>query len=216
MEQLVRALGRFQPDRKTFEILAVIMVLVTAVLIYGFKEDYQTIPLEEEGGVEMAEQKSAKDEEALYVDIDGAVRAPGVYRLSQGARVFEAIDKAGGLKKKADTSTINLAEKVKDGQKINVPAKGGSRNTGAASSADSSGAASSGLSTGGIADGGRININSATSEELQQINGIGPATARKIIDYRNANGAFKNTEELKNVNGIGDKTFEKMREMVTV
>ena len=127
-----------------------------------------------------------------------ATRA-GVTGKSIDAAARKVIEKAGGLKKNAEMDQINRAEIVTDGQKIVIPAKG-------ETIAASGGAAASGL----------ININTADSTALQEIPGVGPATAEKIIAYRTENGRFASKEDIKNVSGIGEKTYEKMKDKITV
>jgi competence protein ComEA len=154
----------------------------------------------------------------IYVDVAGAVKNPGVVMIDVGSRVFQAIDAAGGGLKGADTRGLNLAAVINDGEHIYVPTEdeiaSGNVPQNAANGSVSGGAVAGSASSG--SENGKININTADSTALQQLNGVGPATAQKIIDYRNANGKFKATEELKNVSGIGDKTFEKMKDYICV
>ena len=138
------------------------------------------------------------------MDIGGQVKNPGVYTVKEGTRVFEVIEKAGGLTEDAFIEQINQAEAVTDGQKIVIPSSEDAQQSLMPQTA--SGKDSSGL----------VNINSADSETLQEIPGVGPATAEKIIAYRTENGRFSSIEDLKNVSGIGDKTFEKMKDKITV
>lgn len=150
----------------------------------------------------------------IIVDVAGAVSTPSVVELPEGSRVFEAIEKAGGLTGEADTRVINQAEFLVDGQKLYIPTKqeikelesGGG---GTAISSNSPYTSISGKS-------GLVNINTADSAALQQLTGIGPVTADKIINYRNKNGKFNSIEEIKNVSGIGEKTFEKFKDKITV
>ena len=146
----------------------------------------------------------------IVVDVSGAVMNPSVVELSEGSRVYEAIEKAGGLSKDADTKMLNQAEMLIDGQKVYIPtaqemeeaSKGGSSPIPSFQS-----------------DAGRpekININTASAELLQQLSGVGPSTAEKIINYRNENGKFTRIEDIKNVSGIGEKTFEKFKDKITV
>lgn len=159
---------------------------------------------------ETAEPSSAELEEGdIYVDIDGAVNNPGVYKVSQGTRLFQVIDLAGGLTEEAATGSLNRAEEVYDGQKITVIS---STSDGSPESDHNSGGASG---TSGITNG-RVNINTADSVTLQTIPGIGPSKASRIIDYRNASGKFKKIEDIKNVTGIGDATFESIKDYITV
>ncbi|MDR1068925.1 MAG: helix-hairpin-helix domain-containing protein [Clostridiales Family XIII bacterium] len=150
----------------------------------------------------------------IYVDIAGAVQNPGVVEMDAGSRVFQAIEAAGGQLATADASVINLAAPLNDGEHIYVPtkeevAKGTYAQQGAATGGDP-GAASQGDAQG------KININTADATALQQLNGVGPSTAQKILDYRNSNGKFTTIEQLKNVSGIGEKTFEKLKEHICV
>lgn len=212
MEKLRQGLRRLTENRNSIKLLAVIMIIITAFLFYGMKEKNDTITVSE--GVTAAKEETGEEKTStggvLYVDVGGAVARPGVYKMNAGDRVFEAVEKAGGLTKKADTSALNQAEEVKDGQKIQIPEKG--ENAGA----PDAGAAESSLSSAASAPGGKININTADSTDLQQLSGVGPATAQKIIDYRTQNGPFKRIDDLKNVSGIGEKTFDKMKENITI
>lgn len=148
------------------------------------------------GGQETAEQAAR-----IYVDISGCVKEPGVYEVSEGTRVFQLIEEAGGLTEDADIEGINRAEPLIDGQKIVIYERTGD-------SAASAGA--------GEEKDGRININTADSELLQEIPGVGPVTAEKIIRYREENGRFAAAEDLKNVSGIGEKTFDKLKDHIRV
>ena len=141
----------------------------------------------------------------IIVDIGGEVVSPMVAELDEGSRVADAIEAAGGVTKNADLTDINRAAFIEDGEKIYIPALPSEEN-------ESDDGGGSGTSSG-YSDG-KININTADSEELQELSGVGPATAQKIIDYRKENGRFSSIEDIKNVSGIGDKSFEKIKDMI--
>ncbi|MBR6015184.1 MAG: helix-hairpin-helix domain-containing protein, partial [Firmicutes bacterium] len=159
--------------------------------------------------------------------------SPGVVRLTEGARVFQAIEAAGGVVSMGDTSLLNLAQQLNDGDKLYVPFTGetvtlpdGSQivaGTGQAQAAGATGLVSgaggasliSGASDASGA-GGKVNINTATSEELQTLSGIGIVTAGKIVDYRSKNGKFSRPEDIKNVSGIGDRTYDNIKDDICV
>jgi competence protein ComEA len=138
----------------------------------------------------------------LVVHVVGAVREPGLYRLREGSRVDDAIQRAGGPKPKAALELVNLASPVADGQQVVVPVRGS-----AGPSVTSSPGAPG--TTGGI-----VHLNSATLEDLDALPGVGPVTAQKILDYRTANGAFSSVDELDAVPGIGPATLEELRPLV--
>lgn len=155
----------------------------------------------------------------IYVDIGGAVKSPMLAELPDGSRVDDAIKAAGGLKKEADMTNINRAEFLVDGQKIFIPSyaldEDGNVIEGSASAGPAAG--TSGAPDGAAgAQNGKVNINTADSAQLQTLNGVGPATAQKIIDYRDSSGRFVTIEDIKNVSGIGDKTFEKLKDSICV
>lgn len=143
----------------------------------------------------------------IKVYVNGEVKCPGVYTLSAGSRVEEAVLKAGGLTELADRFSVNMAKKLKDEDYViienkNIKAKPLTAGTQA---------------TGSISSGSdKIDINSATKEQLKTVPGIGEITATKIIEYREKNGAFKSIEDLKKVGRIGDKTIEKFKEKIEV
>lgn len=161
----------------------------------------------------------AAEEEAaaaplVVVHVDGAVAAPGVYELAEDARVNDAVAAAGGLLSEADTSTINLAAPVSDGAKVHIPT---SEELGAGAQATSGDSGVSGLPTGAApAVPSLVNINTATSEELQGLSGVGEATAAAIIEDRQANGPFATPEDLMRVSGIGEKKFAKIKADICV
>lgn len=145
--------------------------------------------------------ETSKENTEIYVDISGCVYKPGVYKINDGTRLFQVIEKAGGLTEDADRDSINQAEKVYDGQKILIQSKLGINNV---------------ISDYTKEQNGKININTADSMKLQEIPGVGPSTAKKIIDYRETYGKFKSVEDIVNVSGIGEKTFENIREYIIV
>ena len=132
----------------------------------------------------------------IMVHITGAVASPGLYFIPEDSRVNDAILAAGGFLDTADTSFINLAGLVKDGDKIHVPEL------------------MPGLSIGG--SGLLVNINSATQAELENLPGIGPTLAKRIVDYRNQYGFFDTVDSLKDVPGIGEAVFEQIQDLITV
>lgn len=151
----------------------------------------------------------------LIVDMKGAVRRPGIYTMNTGERVSDAVARAGGLTGKADENKINLAQKVVDEMVIFVPEKGAGS---AADLSGSSGAASvpQGSAQTAVPSGGKVNINTADEQALQNLTGIGPSKAKAIVQYREEHGPFKSVDDLNNVSGIGDKSLEKMRPDATV
>jgi len=153
----------------------------------------------------------------VVVYVCGAVRTPGVVRLPAGARVTDALELAGGPTAKAELAAVNLAAPVTDGQQILVPERGAAVATAPATSGSSSASGSLSVSPGGgAAPGALININTASLEELDSLDGVGPSTAQKIIDYRTENGGFKTVDEIKEVPGIGDAKFAAMKDSITV
>ncbi len=136
----------------------------------------------------------------VLVHVVGAVRDPGLYRLREGDRVADAIERAGGAGAKADLAGVNLAAPVVDGTQVVVPAAGAAR-------------ASPDGGTGGSS--GPISLGSATVEELDTLPGIGPVTAEKIVSWRDAHGPFRSVDDLDAVPGIGPTRIEQLRELVT-
>jgi competence protein ComEA len=158
----------------------------------------------------------------IVVDVGGAVNNPTVLILPEGSRVYEALESAGGLLPQADIREINKATVLKDGDRIYIPSMdevvsktqvprsvGGGAGTGVTNAVDSS-------ENSGGAEDAPININTADSRELQKLSGVGPSTAQKILDYREANGRFESIEDIKKVSGIGEKTFEKLKDKLAV
>jgi competence protein ComEA len=143
------------------------------------------------------------------VHVAGAVRRPGVYRLSAGARVKDAVKRAGGARQGADVNAINLAAKVVDGQQVVVPARGRAGAVAASGAAgDSAGASAAGTS------GPPISLNNATAEQLDTLDGVGPATAQKIIGWRTQHGGFRSVADLGQVPGIGPKKLAALKDKV--
>jgi len=153
----------------------------------------------------------------LKVHVVGAVTRPGLYEVDAGSRVADALEKAGGATPAADLNLINLAAKLADGQQLVVPEKGDTEGLGTGATA-ASGAGSAGGSAGTGATGVKqpINLNTATAEQLDVLDGIGPKTAQKIIEYREAHGGFNSIEELMEVSGIGAAKFEQIKNQVVI
>ena len=143
-----------------------------------------------------------QSQNAIFVHVCGAVKRPGVYDLNPDARVCDAIKAAKGLKKRAADTDVNQAQKVSDGEQIYIPYR--SRNA----TEVSDGATN--------ATDGRINLNSASLEELTTLPGIGDAKAASILAYREEHGSFASIEEIKNISGIKDGVYTKIEAYITV
>ena len=139
-------------------------------------------------------------EEYVYVSILGLVQNPGVYVLKKGSRMYEAINEAGGVIEDGDISTVNLVDIIEDGTQIIIKPMN----------------ENGGNQAPGIGSDGKVNINTADSNTLCTIPGIGPSRAKDIISYREKNGRFKKIEDIMNVSGIKEGTFGKIKDSITV
>lgn len=194
--------------------IAVALLFIGARAVRGesggessYSGDYSTESYDDEGG----ESESGEEEESfsvsgeagdVVVDVTGAVRRPGVYRLPAGSRVDDAVKRAGGASGKAELDSLNLAALLADGQQIVVPERtpaGATAGPGVAAAA-------------GAAEEGPISLATATSAELDTIDGIGPVTAEDIIDFREEHGGLSSVDQLDQISGIGPATMEALRE----
>ena len=188
--------------KKKFSLIFLIALIVPMMACgmsneAAFYDEELNIEEEEET---VSEPKESEEEELIYVSILGCVQKPGVYIFKKGTRMYEAINEAGGVTDDGDVSTINLVDIIKDGTQIVIrPAKD----------------ESTGLAPGIGADG-KVNINTADSNVLVTIPGIGPARAKDIISYREKNGGFQKIEDIMNIPGIKEKTFESIKDNITV
>ncbi len=156
------------------------------------------------------EEVQTEQSMALYADICGAVQEPGVYKLEEGARIFQLIEQAGGLREDADLTSVNQAEKVTDGMKVRIYTKE------EAASLPQQIWESTAESEQTAPISAKININSADIAQLTQLTGIGEARAADIIAYRTEHGRFLTIEEIMNVSGIKESTFQKIKDQIVV
>ena len=150
--------------------------------------------------------------ETLYVHVCGAVNAPGVYELKTDARIYEALEAAGGMTEDAAADWINQAEALSDGERIYVPTQEEAEES--AQSVSGRWADPNGNAGGSVSD--KININTAAKEELMTLSGIGASKAESILKYRQEHGNFQNIEDLKKIEGIKDGVFNKIKDDITV
>lgn len=160
------------------------------------------------------EGSGAGEDGGLVVDVKGAVRRPGVYRMAPGARAMDAVRRAGGVTRRADRLGVNLAARLVDGGEVVVPQRGAATGSGAGAIGAAAGhGAGAGTGTGGGAAGAplQLDLNTASAQELEQLDGVGPATAAKIVAYRDQHGGFRSIEELDEVSGIGEAKLAAIR-----
>jgi competence protein ComEA len=214
--------------------LAAYAACVVLVVLLGWRVlrsdgEKSTAPVAVRGGVATTTTTGAPEgpsvsvaparDGSATVHVVGAVRRPGVYRLRLGQRVQDAIRRAGGASGTTDLQAINLAAKIADGQQIVVPRRAA---TTGGSAAAAGGGAPAGTAVGGssgaagAAPSGPINLNSATTEQLDTLDGVGPATAQKILEYRTQHGGFSSIDDLAQIPGIGPKKLEALKTQVTV
>ena len=182
----------------------ILLILVGVGGLFSKKEESveETTVVETTMLAEKTEVSTTK-ETVIFVDIKGAVKKPGVYQMKAGDRVKDAIDAAGGLTAEADSQKVNLAQRVEDQMVIVVPKVG-----------EEAEAIPAGATSKEVSKEGKVNINTATVEELKTLKGVGEKKAEAIIEYRKKNGSFKAKEDLMKVRGIGKKLFESFEERI--
>lgn len=215
-------------------IILMILVLIGGGLYYFFVVKDEGVDIESlsgrnvlipyEDGNNVNEITEIVEEiKRIVVDVAGEVKKPGVIEIDEGSRIKDAIELAGGVTNKADTSDMNLAYKLEDGMKIKVPSKKAKeanieKDTDTYVSTDAgSGVKTQESRTSNASNKAKvININTASQAELETLPGVGSATASKIIKYRDEKGKFKKKEDIKNVSGIGDSKYEKLKNYIKV
>ena len=191
--------------REKYGLIIFIIVIITVVSFFYYNNKKKnTIEVITKGSNVQSEGNENKKEIRVYVC--GEIIKPGVYNLLEGDRLIKLIEMAGGFTQSADMEAVNLAEKLVDEEFIKVPAL----------IVNSNGENVNASITLGVQSNGKININTATREQLETLPRIGEAIAQRIIDYRDSNGRFKDINEINNVSGIGDKIFEGMKDKITV
>lgn len=211
-------------NKKIGLIIILVVILIICILTYIkggrnelVKNDNTSIFVEEnnENNDENIEESSEENidkkskvvkDKNIIVEIKGEVKKPDVYKLNDESIVKDVIDMAGGLTEEADISNINRAEKLKNHQLVYIQNKNQDKNN----------ISYSQNSTVSSNSGGKININCAQIEELKNLNGIGEAKAKRIIEYREKIGSFNSIEDIKNIEGIGEKSFEKLKDEIEV
>ncbi|MCM3712785.1 helix-hairpin-helix domain-containing protein [Alkalihalobacillus oceani] len=194
-------------NRLQLALVGVVALLVSVVLFQHFR-NAQIDEVAQAGNDflfevenEAAAEEETPAEQVIIVDVKGAVQAPGLYKLEEESRVYDAIERAGGFREDAAEQQLNLAERIYDEMMIYVPTEGETEEMPTSNGADRA---------------GKIAINQADATELEQLPGIGPAKAEAIIAYREEQGRFSDVEQLLDVPGIGAKTLEQLREHISV
>ncbi len=179
---------------------ALCLIVLVVGVAYGLMRKPDTAPITVVPPPPTPLPTTAPTPGPVRVYVSGAVLSPGVYTLPAGSSAAEAIDAAGGPTDEADLASVNLAQAVQDQEQLHVPlVRAGQPDSPDAPQTD-----------------GAVNINTADSQTLQTLPGIGPAMAERIISYRQENGSFATVDDLVNVKGIGPATLEKLRDLITV
>lgn len=202
------------------------ILIVIGIFLYKRTQDtdYSMLMLEpeEEAKENNIEQEQEKRENKIKVHVAGYVEEEGMVELAEGARIADALEAAGGATLEADLSRVNLAYVLQDGQKIYIPSILEVEEEEAEEEeyiTEGSGGVileEEGEEEKNNEAEGKVNINTATQTELETLNGIGPSTASKIIEYRKQNGNFQSIEEIQNVSGIGDSKYESIKDDICV
>lgn len=217
---------RFRLERRHIPAMVVIAVLALGLTLFSImRAQSQTLPLavtqaappaSSQAPPSQAPSAPAASAARLEIHVTGAVRKPGVVLLEPGARVHDALDAAGGVRKGVKTGTLNLAQPLTDGQQVFVGS--GKEESGVRSGAQGSGGTASSAAGGsGAGTGsGLINLNTASATELEQLPGVGPVMAGKIVDWRASHDRFSAVTELQEIDGVGPKTYARLAPLVTV
>jgi competence protein ComEA len=199
-------------EKKHLKIFLVAFAIVICGVIWLFKNgtfEQQSVLTDTLTEQTDTEEETQIQTQKVYVHIMGAVKNPGVYIFDENPRVIEVVEKAGGFKKDAIQSGINQAELVEDGTQIVIESKKDKKK------ADSD-KKQTADTTEQAAEDGRLDINTATKEELMTLTGIGEAKAMSIVSYREEHGKFKKIEDIMNISGIKNGVFEKIKNQIRV
>lgn len=200
-------------------IIIFLNIFIIGILVYfNFFEEEPILEEPIEEVISVIETEPIEEEASLLVDVKGAVKKPGVYEVTNDTIVNDCIKLAGGLKSDADTNTINLSKKVVNEMVIYIPEKKEVKESPPLNDAviDNTPIIGTGTEENNPSSDKKININTATLSELQELDGIGESKAQSIIDYRNEVGLFKDINELMNVSGIGETVFAKIKDNITI
>jgi competence protein ComEA len=197
-------------------VVAAVLATLALVRLLGGDEGGSAPSLKIDGGAAAASEQPApaapdarSASEQVFVHVAGAVRRPGLYRLDSAARVAEALQRAGGPLPRAELTAVNLAARVADGQQVVVPEAG---RAGVAAAAAGGGAAPGAAGAPPGAADAKLSLAAATAEQLEELDGIGPTLAERIIEYRDAQGGLTSLDQLGEVDGIGEKRLAALRE----
>lgn len=194
-------------DKKKIIGSIVIFIIFSSFLVVGYFISKPSKELDSKEVFNETVSIESKESSEITVYINGEVNNPGVYKLKNDSRIEDLVKIAGGFTTESDKDTLNLAKKLRDEDYVYVDKKSEVKGTQAASQS---------TINNGIGKDNKVNINTATKEELKTIPGVGDVTAQKILDYREQNGRFSSIEDLKNIDRIGDKTLEKMKDKIDV
>ena len=194
--------------RRTLRTISLLMAGMVLMAAAGCREEKaEERPLEEariQKEETEEEPEAGGEQENIYVHVCGQVESPGVYELPGDSRIYQAVEAAGGMTKEAATQQVNQAQKLEDGQQVYVP------------SLEEAAAHQTLPGQTDQADDGRVDLNTATKEELMTLSGIGEARAEAILKYREEKGGFQSTEELKKIDGIKDGIFGKIEDQIKI
>lgn len=204
-----------------FITIGTLMIVFIGYYIIQKQENYSYNEIEietTENSVEGSINEEKIENTNIIVHITGEIINDGIIEIEEGSRIADVIEEAGGITEEADLSKVNLAYQVSDGQKIYIPNINEKENEIQNSIEEyiTNEAGDNIIIEGKEISSEKVNINTATQTELETLNGIGPSTALKIINYRNENGKFETIEDLKNVAGIGEQKFENIKEGICV
>ncbi len=205
----------------------ILLIIIISIITLGIIYYSQIVKTSEEFDIdeqnlEIVENKTEEKTEdidqvaKIIVHVSGAVKQEGIVELEENSRVADAIELAGGVREDAYMKDVNLAELLEDGMKIYIPSKEEVENQKESGNYVGNTNTSNKNTTDKNDLNSKVNINTATKEELDTLPGIGESTANKIINYREENGKFKSIEEIKEVSGIGDSKFEQIKDLIEI
>lgn len=202
-------------QKKIVIIVGIIIIIGILYFIYNGIDKKSTDQIDNNMlSIENNTKENEGSKELVIVHITGAVKTPGIVKLPEGARIEDAIDKAGGLTEDADISDVNLAYVLEDGIKIKIPTISEEKNEEIIINSIGEGIVEKEISNN--SENKIININKANETDLQTLPGIGASLAGRIVEYRNSNGKFNEIEDIKNVSGIGDSKYENIKNLICV